>query len=75
MDRATGQRGTKWRSLPRKFMAVWEAQKHIAAFSKTHGDATINQRYMVEDKTIMEVIATYGDDRPDYRVVYQARSR
>ena len=56
-------------------MAVWEAQKHIAAFSKTHGDATINQRYMVEDKTIMEVIATYGDDRPDYRVVYQARSR
>ena len=62
-----------WRSQPRKFMAVREAQKHIRAFKKQHTDATINQRYKVEDKSIMEITATYTDDRPDHRVVFQAR--
>ena len=62
-----------WRNQPRKFMAVREAQKHIRAFKKQHTDATINQRYKVEDKSIMEITATYTDDRPDHRVVFQAR--
>ena len=65
----------KWRSLPRKFVGIREAEKHISAFRKTHADATINKRYMLEDKTLMEITATYTDGRPDHRVVYQARNR
>ena len=65
----------KWRSLPREFMGIREAQKHISAFRKAHADATINKRYMLEDKTLMEITATYTDSRPDQRVVYQARNR
>ena len=65
----------EWRSLPRKFVGIREAEKHISAFRKTHTEATIKQRYMLEDKTLIEITATYKDDRPDHRVVYQARNR
>lgn len=75
MDMATGQQGVKWRDLPTRSMAVWEAQKHIEAFKQSHTEATIKQRYMVDDKTIMEITATYSDDRTDHRGVYQARNR
>lgn len=68
-----GQQSKGWRSSPRKFMAVWEAQKHIDKFKKAHRDATVEQRYMGEDQTLIELTATYADERPDHRVVYQAR--
>ena len=70
-----GKQWHDWRSLPRKFMAVWEAKKHIAQFRKTHRAAKVAQRHLDEDKTLMEIIATYTDGRPDHRVVYQARRR
>ena len=56
-------------------MSIWEAEIHMKAFKKAHADAVVEQRYKVEDKTIMELTATYDDDRADYRVVYQARNR
>jgi hypothetical protein len=56
-------------------MAVWEAEKHLQRFRQKHREATVEQRYKVQDKTILELSATYDDDRPDYRVVYQARNR
>jgi len=62
-----------WRDLPYKFMAVWEAEKHLSDFKKTHTEAKIKQRYKTKDKTLIEVTATYSDERPDHRVVYQAR--
>ena len=66
----------EWQPLtPRTFMAVWEAQNHIEDFKRTHAEAVIEQRYKDEDQTIMELIATYDDDRPDHRTVYQARNR
>lgn len=70
----TGKRETKWRSLPRKYISVGEAQEHIEAFKKTHSDAIIDQKYKL-DKTLLDITATYSDDRPDHRVVYQARNR
>ena len=65
----------EWKASPRRYMAVWEAEKHLQRFQKKHREATVKQRYKVEDKTIMELIATYDDDRPDHRVMYQARNR
>ncbi len=60
---------------PRQFMAIWEAEALIDKFRKTHADAVIEQRYKVDDKTIMELMASYADKRADNRVVCQARNR
>ena len=68
-----GKQWHDWRTLPRKFMASWEAQKHIEAFRQEHNEATIERRHMDDGPTMIEIIATYSDDRPDHRVVYQAR--
>lgn len=68
-----GRPRADWRDKPRELMAVWEAKQHIDGFRKTHAEAAINQRYMTEDKSIMEIVATYADDRPAHRVIYQAR--
>jgi len=51
-------------------MAIWEAEKHLQRFQQKHREATIKQRYKVEDKTILELSATYDDERADHRVVY-----
>lgn len=60
---------------PRQFMAIWEAEALISEFRETHADAVIEQRYKVEDKTIIELMASYADKRADHRVVCQARNR
>ncbi len=60
---------------PRQFMAVWEAEDLIGEFRDTHADAVIEQRYKVEDKIIIELMASYADRRADNRVVCQARDR
>ncbi len=60
---------------PRQFMAIWEAEELISEFRNTHADAVIEQRYKVEDKTIIELMATYADKKADHRMVCQARGR
>lgn len=60
---------------PRQFMAIWEAEALISEFRDTHADAVIEQPYKVEDKTIIELIASYADKRADHRLVCQARER
>ncbi len=60
---------------PRQFMAIWEAEALIGKFRETHADAVIEQRYKVDDKTIIELMASYADKRADHRVVCQARDR
>lgn len=65
-----------WQSTSsRQFMAVWEAEEMIQKFRKTHADATIELRYKVEDKTIIELMAIYTGKRSNHRVVCQARDR
>ncbi len=65
-----------WSSTsPRQFMAVWEAEALIAKFRKTHADATISERYKLADKSVIEFMASYDDDRADHRLMLQARSR
>ncbi len=65
-----------WQSTsPRQFMAIWEAQELISEFKKTHANAMIEQRYKVDDKTIIELMASYADKRADHRVLCQARDR
>ena len=44
-------------------------------FRQAHFEAAVEMRYRVEDKTILELSATYDDERADHRVVYQARNR
>ncbi len=58
---------------PRQFMAVWEAEELIGEFRRTH--AGIEQRYKLADKSLIELMASYSDKRPDHRVVCQARER
>ena len=65
----------QWKASPRRYMAVWEAEKHLQRFRQKHREATVEQRYKVKDKTILELSATYDDERADHRVVYQARNR
>jgi len=58
----------------RTHMAIWEAEEHMQAFKQKHVDATISQRYKLDDKTVMELSAVYKDERPDCRVTYQSVS-
>ncbi len=60
---------------PHQYMAIWEVEALIGKFRETHADAVIEQRYMVEDKTIIELMASYADKRADHRMVCQARGR
>ena len=60
---------------PRQFMAIWEAEELIREFRNTHADAVIEQRYKLADETLIELIASYANKRPDHRVVCQARGR
>lgn len=65
-----------WQPIsPRQFIAVWEAEELIREFRRTNADADIEQRYMVDDKTIIEWLASYEDERANQRVVLQARDR
>lgn len=65
-----------WQPTPsRQFMAIWEAEELISEFRNTHADAAIEQRYKVEDKRIIELMASYADKRADHRLVCQARDR
>ena len=65
-----------WQSTsPRQFMAIWEAEALISEFRDTHADAVIEQRYKLADETLIELIASYADKRPDHRMVCQARER
>lgn len=64
----------KWKTSPKKHMAVWEAEGHQQQFRQLHSEATIEQRYKVSDKTILELYATYDDERADHRVIYQAKN-
>lgn len=65
----------EWKTSPRKLMAIWEAEQHQQQFLQLHSEAVVEQRYKVADKTILELYATYDDERADHRVVYQARNR
>lgn len=40
-------------------MAIWEAEALISEFRDTNVDAVIEQRYKVDDKTIIELMASY----------------
>lgn len=56
-------------------MTVWEAEELIRNFRKTHADASIEQRYKLEAKTLIELMASYKDKRADHRVLCQAKNR
>ncbi len=60
---------------PRQFMAIWEAEALIGEFRHTHANAVIEQRYKVGDKTIIELLALYEDERANHRIVLQAKER
>ncbi len=59
----------------RQFMAVWEAEALISEFRDMHADAVIEQRYKLDYETIIELMASYADERADHRVLCQARER
>lgn len=60
---------------PRQFMAIWEAEELINKFRDKHADAVIEQRYKLASKSLIELVASYADQRADHRVVCQARDR
>lgn len=52
---------------------IWEAEAVVGEFKKKHADAVIEQRYKVEDKTIIELIRV--DTRNgQYRTLTKERS-
>lgn len=56
-------------------MVIWDAEEDQQQYLQLHSEVAVEKRYIVADKRILELYATYVDERADHRAVFQVINR